>query len=385
MPAYFVYYASFNIIGAVFFGIMLMHDHAKIDKQEKQVKYDRALMAFFLYFVSDAVWSGVDSGFFPVNTATAMATDFSNFLMMTLITYTWLGYVMAEEHIHNRNTLLVKHILVAPLFLSLVSIIITYIVSPDLLIGPDFKTTTAFDVYLTIVPLIYMIAVLVYSFRKASKTKNPEERGHYLYIGIFPLITVVGGFLQMMLMPELPIFCFASTILMLIFYINSMESQISTDPLTKLNNRGQLHRYVSQEGNLRMEDRDTYIVMIDINDFKKINDTYGHWEGDSALVLLSGSITKVIRKRSMPIFLARYGGDEFILIAHPSDEAELDKLIEDIRSAIIEKCEIEEKPYRISVGVGVDKLDKNESDAFAKSLKRADENMYQNKKFMKKA
>ena len=100
-----------------------------------------------------------------------------------------------------------------------------------------------------------------------------------------------------------------------------MESQISTDPLTKLNNRGQLHRYVSQEGNLRMEDRDTYIVMIDINDFKKINDTYGHWEGDSALVLLSGSITKVIRKRSMPIFLARYGGDEFILIAHPSDEA----------------------------------------------------------------
>ena len=56
--------------------------------------------------------------------------------------------------------------------------------------------------------------------------------------------------------------------------------QVSTDPLTKLNNRGQLVRYVSQESNLRIEGRQTYIIMMDINYFKKINDTYGHAEGD---------------------------------------------------------------------------------------------------------
>lgn len=383
MPAYFVYYASINLVGAIIFSILLIHDYSRIDRQEKQVKYDHALLAFLLYFLSDAIWSGVDSRFFPVNNFTVLATNFSNFFLMTLITYTWLCYVMAAEHIKNRNSLLVKHILIVPLSISIIVLIMAYILSPGLLIDSNFKTTTAFDIFLVIVPFFYIVAVIIYGVKRASKEKNPMEKGRHLYIGFFPLIAVAGGFLQMMLMPELPIFCFSSTILMMVFYIHSMESQISTDPLTKLNNRGQLLRYVSQDSNLWIEGRETYVVMTDINDFKMINDTYGHWEGDSALILLSSAITSVIRKRNMPIFLARYGGDEFIMIVHPVDSSELDTLIENIRGSIIEKCEKENKPYRIQVGIGFDKLEKGEQDAFSKSLNRADDKMYENKKSLK--
>jgi diguanylate cyclase (GGDEF)-like protein len=79
-------------------------------------------------------------------------------------------------------------------------------------------------------------------------------------------------------------------ILMLTFYIQSMEALISMDPPTKLNNRGQLFRYVSQETSLRMENRPTFVVMLDVNDFKAINDTYGHAEGDRALVIIANSL-----------------------------------------------------------------------------------------------
>ena len=65
MPDYFIYYASINLVGALFFGIMLHHDHTSIDKQEKQIKYDHALLAFLMYFVSDAIWSGVDPACSP--------------------------------------------------------------------------------------------------------------------------------------------------------------------------------------------------------------------------------------------------------------------------------------------------------------------------------
>ena len=383
MPDYFIYYASINIIGAVFFGIMLHHDHTSIDKQEKQIKYDHALFAFLLYFVSDAIWSGVDSGVFPVSTFSVMVTNFANFILMTVITYSWLLYVMAEEQIPGRNRLIIKHALIFPLFVSVVGILIVYLVSPGLLISPEFKSTRLFDVFICTIPNIYIIAVLVYTIRKAVKEKNPLEKKKHLYIGGFPIMAVAGGLLQMLLMPELPIFCFASTILMLIFYIKSMDSRISTDPLTNLNNRGQLLRYISQEGNLFTEGRSTYIVMIDINDFKKINDTYGHSEGDSALVILSGAITSVIRNHHMPIFLARYGGDEFILIVRPVEESEMDALIADLRESIVKKCEDENKPYRISIGIGMDKLLRSEEDAFAKSLKRADDKMYENKVRMK--
>jgi len=321
----------------------------------------------------------VDSGVLPVNTFSALSTYFLNFLLMTVITYAWLRYVMAEEQIPERNETRTKLILMLPLIASIIVLIAAYLISPGLLINADYKSTTVFDVFLAVVPMFYIIAVLGYGVKKAAKEKNPMEKKRHLFVGMFPLIAVVGGFLQMMLMPELPVFCFASTILMLIFYIQSIDSQISTDPLTKLNNRGQLLRYVLQESNLWMDDRSTYIVMIDINDFKKINDTFGHAEGDSALILLSGAITGVIRKYCIPIFLARYGGDEFILIVHPSDDKEVESLIDDIRTGIIEKCKSENKPYRLSVGIGMDKMDKNEADSFECSLKRADEKMYRNK------
>lgn len=362
---------------------MLHHDHASIDKQEKQIKYDHALFAFLLYFVSDAIWSGVDSGVFPVSTVSVMLTTFANFVLVTVITYRWLLYVMAEEQIPGRNRPIIKYALIFPLFVSVVVILIVYIVSPGLLITSDFKSTHLFDVFICTIPNIYIIAVLVYAIRKAVNEKNPLEKKKHLYIGAFPIMAIAGGLLQIVLMPELPIFCFSSTILMLIFYIKSMESRISTDPLTNLNNRGQLLRYISQEGNLFTEGRSTFIVMIDINDFKMINDTYGHTEGDSALVILSGAITSVIRNHHMPIFLARYGGDEFIMIVRPGEESEMDALISDIREGIIKKCESENKPYRMSVGIGVDKLRQSEPDAFTKSLERADEKMYENKIKMK--
>ncbi len=371
------------MVGAIFFGIMLYHDHTSIDKQEKQIKYDHALFAFLLYFISDAIWSGVDSGVFPVSTFSVMVTTFANFVLVTVITYRWLLYVMAEEQIPGRNRLIIKHALIFPLFVSVVVILIVYIAAPGLLISADFRSTRLFDVFICTIPNIYIIAVLVYTIRKAAGEKNPLEKKKHLYIGGFPIMAIAGGLLQMVLMPELPIFCFASTILMLIFYIKSMDSRISTDPLTNLNNRGQLLRYVSQESNLFTEGRNTFIVMIDINDFKMINDTYGHSEGDSALVIISSAITSVIRNHHMPIFLARYGGDEFILIVRPVDEAEMDALISDLRESIIKKCEDENKPYRISVGIGIDKLLRSEDDAFARSLKRADDRMYENKMEMK--
>ncbi len=385
MSEYFIYYASFNIVGAIIFGIMLTHDRRGIDKQEKQLKYDQALIAFLLYFVSDAIWAGVDSGVFPANSFTILATDLSNYILMTAITYTWMQYVMAVEQVPIRNNKKHQWILTVPFILSIIALIITYLVAPGLLIDENMKTTKMFDAFLVIVPYIYIIAVIVRSVKEAKKEDNPSEKKRHLYIGFFPLMVVAGGLAQMILMPALPVFCFASTILMLIFYIQSIESQISTDPLTKLNNRGQLVRYASQESNLWMDGHSTYVMMMDINDFKKINDTYGHAEGDKALVILSDTLTTVAKSYCFPIFLGRYGGDEFVLIVHPTAKTELEDMIRNIRSEIRKKCEKENKPYILSVGIGYDELQKNEQDAFAKSMKRADDKMYEDKERVKQS
>ena len=378
MSDYFIYYTSINLVCFMIFGIMLAHDRIGIDRQEKQLKYDHALIAFMAYFLSDSVWCAVDAGLLPNNVTTVLLTSLANYIVMTAITYTWLQYVMAVEQLPNRNKAMTQFAIITPFIISLIVLTITYLISPQALIGENLKTTAAFDVFLVCVPYIYIAAVIIYTVKIAVKEENVKEKKKHLYVGLFPVMTVIGGLMQMILMPELPIFCFSATILMLIFYIQSMDGQISTDPLTKLNNRGQLERYVSQSSNLRMEGRKTYVVMMDINDFKKINDTYGHAEGDAALVIVAQSLVNVVRKHNFPLFLGRYGGDEFVLIIHTMNNEELNSVVEEIRENVEKKCREADKPYIISIGIGFDELSGGQ-DTIQKCMQRADGKLYQDK------
>ena len=372
---YFIFYSASNIFGAIIFSIMLAHDLLGVDRQEKQIKYDRVLVAFMLYFISDAFWAGVDSGVFPVNIYTAALTNFTNYIIMSLIMYTWLDFVMAVEQSPHRNRPINKFAVLFPFVVATVMLIATFLAAPKILIGPDLKPTAVYTMFLVGVPYIYIIAVILYTIKKALHEENPIFRRKHIFLGILPILAVVGGVIQMLVIPELTLFCFASTILMLLFYLQSLDRQISTDPLTGLNNRGQIMHYASQPGNLRLEGRPTYVVMMDINNFKKINDTYGHEEGDRALVITAQALIDVVKECSFPVFLGRYGGDEFILIVNPSREDQLVDMMSEIHIRLGEKCKEDARSYDLSISIGYDEL-VGEQDTFQKCLQRADNKLY---------
>lgn len=383
MSSYFIYYTEASIVCVIIFGIMLVWDLFSIDKQEKQIKYDHALIAFMLYFVSDALWAAVIAGMLPRNRFIVVTTNFLNCILMAAITYRWLIYVMAVEQIPKRNKPLTRFVILIPFLLSTAALIFTFLFAPDLLLSSDLELQPLYSVFLVAVPIIYIVAILGYTMKRAIAAESLIERRDHLLVGLFPLLVVFGGLAQEIVMSETPIFCFSSTILMLIFYIGSMKTQISTDPLTGLNNRGQLANYVAQKSNIHHENRLTIVIMLDINDFKLINDTYGHAEGDRALILVSNALKEVVRNHSIPMFLARYGGDEFILVAHPTSESEIDAIICEIRERIEARCRMEGTPYTISIGAGYDKL-AGETDTFQKCMQRADEKLYEDKARQKK-
>ena len=383
MSSYFIYYTEASIVCVIIFGIMLVWDLFSIDKQEKQIKYDHALIAFMLYFVSDALWAAVIAGMLPRNRFIVVTTNFLNCILMAAITYRWLIYVMAVEQIPKRDKPLTRFVILIPFLLSTAALIFTFLFAPDLLLSSDLELQPLYSVFLVAVPIIYIVAILGYTMKRAIAAESLIERRNHLVVGLFPLLVVFGGLAQVIVMSETPIFCFSSTILMLIFYIGSMKIQISTDPLTGLNNRGQLANYVTQKSNIHHENRLTIVIMLDINDFKLINDTYGHAEGDRALILVSNALKEVVRNHSIPMFLARYGGDEFILVAHPTSESEIDAIICEIRERIEARCRMEGTPYTISIGAGYDKL-AGETDTFQKCMQRADEKLYEDKARQKK-
>lgn len=382
MSNYFIYYTEASVVCVVIFAIMLFRDLVNVDRQEKQIKYDHALIAFMLYFVSDALWAAVIAGILPKNHITVLTTNFANYVLMAAITYMWLRYVMVVEQVPERDSRLKKFAIQFPFIIATIALIATYIIRPRVLLDDQYNLQLGYTAFQITVPCIYIAATVIYTMKRALVEENPIERKSHLFVGLFPLTVIAGGLLQVLVLPETPVFCFCCAILMLVFYITSMETQISTDPLTGLNNRGQLIHYTLQKSNAHREGRQSFVVMLDINDFKTINDTYGHAEGDRALVMVADALKSVTRNHNTPVFLARYGGDEFVLIVHPVDEEKVVALIDEIRSQIDAACRENNTPYTLSIAAGYDKLNGTD-DTFHKCMQRADEKLYIDKALQK--
>lgn len=114
------------------------------------------------------------------------------------------------------------------------------------------------------------------------------------------------------------------------------------DELTRLYNRHYLQSLENQS--------DEYIpIMIDIDFFKRVNDTYGHKEGDRVLQLLASIL---LRYQSDKFIMIRYGGEEFLILSKLSDEQTDKKIIDIFNCVRRELCTIDHKYKTISVGIG---------------------------------
>ncbi|OUR70777.1 hypothetical protein A9Q78_11800 [Methylophaga sp. 41_12_T18] len=132
----------------------------------------------------------------------------------------------------------------------------------------------------------------------------------------------------------------------------AMKALSNIDPLTKIRNRRSLFllaEQAMQESNRNQAPLS--MMMIDIDLFKGINDTYGHIVGDEILLDLVARLKQKIRKSDL---LSRYGGEEFILLLPETDLAGATKLAENICSAIDDQVYQNETlsvAYTISIGV----------------------------------
>jgi len=129
------------------------------------------------------------------------------------------------------------------------------------------------------------------------------------------------------------------------------------DELTQLANYRALHETFQREIEraLRYE-RTLVLLMVDIDDFKKCNDTYGHQAGDSALKQVAGIIQESTRGSD---FLARYGGDEFFAILPETDDEGALAVAERIRSGVEKHVFLDEDQSEISrltVTIGISSL-----------------------------
>ncbi len=160
--------------------------------------------------------------------------------------------------------------------------------------------------------------------------------------------------------------------------VNKLQSLAATDGLTGLINRRQFNHQLDAEiARARRYKKPLSLALFDIDDFKKINDFYGHPTGDRILKELGALMTVNVRESDIP---ARYGGEEFALILPETGQIDAHDLLERLR-AMVERtvfC-LPDNPMTITISVGVAQLDGDGAKAF-ELIERADAALYQAKK-----
>ncbi len=159
-----------------------------------------------------------------------------------------------------------------------------------------------------------------------------------------------------------------------------LEKLANVDGLTEAYNHRYFQNFLDRE--IKRADRNTYtlsVVMIDIDHFKKFNDTYGHQVGDYILRQFSDIARETLREYDL---FARYGGEEFVMVLPETNAVDAETVAEKLRSIIASHTfENELETYHITASFGVADMTPSE-DQFSKSdlIGFADEALYSAKK-----
>jgi len=150
-----------------------------------------------------------------------------------------------------------------------------------------------------------------------------------------------------------------------------------TDELTCLyNRRGFFAAAVQQLKLATRKGQSLLLLYCDLDNLKKINDSYGHREGDLALIRSADAMEKAFRGSDI---LARLGGDEFVVLASEASSATQEVLLRRFQKTL-KKANAGETRYELSVSVGVARFDPKHPISLGELMAQADEAMYEQKR-----
>lgn len=229
--------------------------------------------------------------------------------------------------------------------------------------------------FVSVVPLLYDIVSSSTALYRGIHEKQPSKRKQYFNLAAFIFFPLIASILQIWL-SGMPILAPAIATAYYIVFSNVQRDMIYNDSLSGMNNRRRAMLYMEERMNAIAQNNPLTVFMLDGNKFKLINDTYGHIEGDSAIVCMADAIQGICHKYGL--FGARYGGDEFIIIKSGECDFDKDMIGEEINALLSEICEKRQKKYGLSVCVG-NYTTTDRKETIAAVIKKADEELYRKK------
>ena len=374
---YALMYLEINLISLIMVGLIHYKTNG-ITKMVAQRNFAMAIDAEMIFFASDTIFVLMKTGLFPMSPSLALLCKDAYFMSTSLLCFFWFLYfehMQESPFVKNRQRVWISSTLVW--LMGVILIInkftaICYGLAED---GSYYRGPLFIVLY--IISYVYVFSTCLRALTRIFSKKYRDQREDLIKFALFPVAPAIAGIIQF-IYPELPVACAALSFSTLIIYMYRTDSMISLDPLTRLNNRKTLDYYYDQWHSDKETDASLYLLMIDANKFKNINDTYGHVQGDKALIRIADAMRHSLRGHNRRFNIARYGGDEFAILVWCESVSEIEALSGRIHNELSTLNRQANSPYDLTVSIGYHKASR-EMD-LKDLVELADEKLYEEKK-----
>lgn len=366
-----------NIFCIAILGTILGRILRSSDKRVSQVTYSWFIISSIILCSSDLLWGIID---FSYQWKFSEAVDFgvnSIYHVFTIVvSYLWFLYAESEQESRTISTKIGWGISMIPLLVDVALIISSYKFDSVFRINSagEYERGQLYELHILIC-FFYIIFTSIKAFVRSFRKDNYMKKGKLRSIASFCVFPLISAVLQVLFVGS-PMISAGVTFASLQVYVSSRELLISVDPLTKLNNRMEMVRYLDNKMRNRSPGKDLYLFIMDLDYFKKINDKYGHIEGDVAITIVADALRSIVRKTNF--FVCRYGGDEFVLIGEVKPDFDPGEFREKINETLKEEQEKNGKEYALHMSIGYFKYTP-EIHSVAEFVSAADKYLYKQK------
>lgn len=230
------------------------------------------------------------------------------------------------------------------------------------LLGIAFVTVNLF------VPLLYSVsagnvyqrerfffinAAICYGYMLAAEfvplfNRRRVSEKHYVSLSLFSFPPLIGSFIQLEFL-GLNLIWTCAALSLLIIYLGILVDKMGADSLTGLRNSMQANEYLEMRLRRAARGQGFTAVLLDSNDVKEINDVYGRSEGDAVITAAARLLQRSVNRGD---FLARVGGNLFLMLLDTEDRAALDGLLREIEENFDLYNSTSSRPYRLSLTTG---------------------------------
>ncbi len=377
---YVFYYVQAHIACILLLSIVFYKIVKGVNKQASQIYLSNLVVTLMLYYMAEIFWALVDGSVISSEPTMLYLSNIFTYILISVAAYYW--YIISEALQRDKliENAVLRRLLATPVLVSALLVITAYRTGLVFYVDENGRLVNGnFYVILVIVPFAYLIASSVKAFSRFANKDRYVDRNIYFMIGVFPFAPIILGAMQAIYW-RVPFLCYGTVAAVFYVYLTTQDNLISIDPLTQTNNRNQLYKYLVQKMRQEEQGMSLFLIMVDIERLRDINEAYGHAEGDRALNRVASAIKDACQGSRSRMFVSRYGADEFVVVAEMAYRAEAAWLADQIKNEVKRATNVDRAPYDIHVNVGISQYDYQAPVSIQSFIARADSDLYQNKK-----